>query len=49
MQDIDLTKAYQALGVKKAKSLHGFHAFTGCDAISKFFLVKQRVEDVHGS
>ena len=35
-RDIDLIKAYQALGAKRAKSLPGFHALTGCDVTSKF-------------
>ena len=36
IRDIDISKAYNALGQARAKALIGFHAFTGCDVTAKF-------------
>ena len=33
---IDIKKAYDALGTNQARSLLGFHVFTGCDVTAKF-------------
>ena len=36
IREIDVGKAYEALGPKNAETILGFHTFSGCDQIERF-------------